>query len=258
MSEYGPSGLAGILPPQANATVEAELGVLLPPGVATIVSRLTCYAGDSRARLEGYFHGIGEALRAFDTARPDVVLFACTGSSYLVGDAAERAAFAAQPVPVISAAGAVAAALAALGARKVAMVSPYPAWLTEASVAYWQSRGVEVLRVVSPEGDRTDTRRIYALGTTEAIAALGALDLAGADAVLLTGTGMPTLGAIAWHAARSRLPVVASNLCLAWAATQRLAGAALDADSYRAWIAPDAEWQARWAARHPASARLAS
>jgi len=75
-ADYGARGLVAILPPQANTTVEAELGVLLAPDVATIVSRLTCFEDDSRARLVGYFRNVGAAVRALDTARPAFGLFA--------------------------------------------------------------------------------------------------------------------------------------------------------------------------------------
>lgn len=255
-SEYGAAGLVGVLPPQANSTVESELGVLLEPGVASIVSRLTCFSSDPRERLAGYFQNIGDALRAFDTAKPDVTLFACTGSTYLVGRKKERRAFASLRLPVVSAAEAVSAALDALGARRLALVSPYPAWLTELCVAYWRGEGKEIAACASPAGDRSDTRRIYLLGTPDAVAALGTLDLAGVDAVLVTGTGMPSLGAIAWHTARSGVPILSSNFCLAWYAARRLAGAPLDAESFRGWLDPRAAWRARLAARFPAAAEF--
>jgi hypothetical protein len=79
--DYGAAGLVALFPPQANTTVEAELGVLLEPDIGAIVSRLTCYDDDSRTRLLGYFKSIAAAVRALDTARPQLGLFACTGST---------------------------------------------------------------------------------------------------------------------------------------------------------------------------------
>lgn len=249
MSEYGTAGLVGILPPQANVTVEAELGVLLPPDIATIVSRLVCHDADSRSRLLGYFRNVGQALRAFDRAQPDAVLFACTGSTYLVGLEEEKKAF--SSTGVISAAQAVLAALDALDARRIALVSPYPAWLTEACVAFWRSQGRDISAVQSPAGDREDTRRIYALRSEDALQALGCLNTQRADAVLISGTGMPSLGAIA--RAHGSLPLLSSNLCLAWAATRRLKRAPLDRPSLEPWLARGAPWHARLAARFPST-----
>ena len=244
-AEYGAGGLVAILPPQANTTVEAELGVLLEPGVATIVSRLTCYQQDSRNRLIGYFRNVAASLRAFDTAKPDFGLFACTGSTYLVGLDEEDRAFGALPLPLLSAARAVMQALDALNAKRLALVSPYPEWLTEACVAFWQAHGRKIVDVRMPEGDRTDTRRIYDLGSAQALAQINALAGAKVDCILVTGTGMPSLGAIA--KARSAPPVLSSNLCLAWAAHQRLG----DEAPLQAWLAQDALWRERLALRFP-------
>jgi maleate isomerase len=251
--DYGDAGLVALFPPQANTTVEAELGVLLEPNVAAIVSRLTCYDEDSRTRLIGYFENFGAAVRALDTARPDLGLFACTGSTYLVGLAEEERVFATLPFPMVSAARAVLAALDVLQARRIALISPYPAWLTDACVAFWRSQDREVLAVRSPAGDRTDTRRIYALGARDALKELRALESAAVDCVVISGTGMPSLSAIARPAT---VPVLSSNLCLGWVARQRLAGAACDRASLDAWLAPGAAWRARLAARFPHSMEI--
>lgn len=247
--DYGAAGLVALFPPQANATVEAELGVLLEPDVGALVSRLTCYDDDSRTRLVGYFKNVGAAVRALDTARPALGLFACTGSTYLVGLTEEDRAFAAFPFPVVSAGRAVLTALDALQARRIALISPYPAWLTDACVAFWRSQHREVVAVRSPAGDRTDTRRIYALGARDALEEVRALKDVGADCVVISGTGMPSLAAIA--SADSRVPVLSSNLCLGWIARQRIVGDACDRDSLTAWLAPRAGWRGRLAARFP-------
>lgn len=245
MSDYGSRGLVAVLTPQANTTVEAELGVLLEPGVAMVVSRLTCFEQDSRTRLMGYFRDVGATVRAFDTAHPHVGLFACTGSTYLVGLDEEDRAFAALPFRLISAARAVLQALAELNARRIALVSPYPAWLTEACTAFWRAQGKDIVAVRSPQGDRSDTRRIYDLGSAEARQDIDALADARLDCILVTGTGMASLAAIA--KARVSAPVLSSNLCLAWAAHRDLGGEA----SLKAWLAPDAPWRTRLTVRFP-------
>jgi maleate isomerase len=244
VSDYGARGLVGVLPPQANTTVEAELGVLLEPDVTMIVSRLTCFEQDSRDRLLGYFHNVEAALRAFDAARPGLVLFACTGSTYLIGLDEEDRRFASQQMPIVSAARAVLQALDALDAKRLALVSPYPAWLTDACVAFWQAQGRTVVTVRTPAGERSDTRRIYDLGSAQALKEIQALADVEADCILVTGTGMPSLAAIA--KARTKVPVLSSNLCLAWAAHQ-----ALKPNPLQAWLSSDASWRSRLALRFP-------
>lgn len=253
-SDYGAAGLVALFPPQANTTVEAELGVLLEPNVGAIVSRLTCYDDDSRTRLMGYFANVGAAVRALDTARPKLGLFACTGSTYLVGLAEEDGAFATLPFPLVSAARALLTALDVLHARRIALVSPYPAWLTDACVSFWRSQGRETVAVRSPAGDRTDTRRIYSLGARDALKEVDALKTAAVDCIVISGTGMPSLGAIV--RAQTSVPVLSSNLSLGWIAHQRLLGAACDRTSLEAWLGPAAGWRARLAARFPHSLEI--
>jgi maleate cis-trans isomerase len=230
--------LAGILTPQANATVEAEMRVLLPREVPSVVARLTCPSTDSRERLLGYFHGVRGTLAQFDTAPLAVAAFACTGSTYLVGAQAEAEHFSRARVPVISAAAAVFDALRALRATKIALLSPYPQWLTDACVAYWGSRDIEVVAIATAASERSDTRAIYSLTAADAVARLAALDTGGAHAVLISGTGMPSLEAIA--TAEAGVPVISSNLCLGWRVCDFLSPQPIDA-----WVAPQASWRSR-------------
>jgi maleate isomerase len=252
--DYAAGGLVALFTPQANTTVEAELGVLLEPDIGVIVSRLTCYDDDSRTRLLGYFKSIGAAVRALDTAQPRLGLFACTGSTYLIGLAEEDRVLGAFAFPVVSAAGAVLAALEALQARRIALLSPYPAWLTDACVSFWRSQNREVIAVRSPPGNRTDSRRIYALRAHDALGEIAALAETRVDCIVITGTGMPSLPAI--PPATSAVPVLSSNLCLGWVAQRRLASAACDRASLEAWLAPRAAWRGRLAARFPHSLEI--
>ena len=60
-----------------------------------------------------------------------------------------------------------------------------------------------------------DTRNIYKLRTSAVLQVFDSFELAGCDAVLMSGTGMPTLGVMAQR--HLAVPVLSSNLCLAWA-----------------------------------------
>lgn len=236
MSLYGP--IRGVMVPQANTTVEPEMRVLL--GGTLLSARLRSRSEDSRTRLVEYLDRIEEFMLDFDTAPLLSVGFACTGSSYFIGAAREDAVFdrlsATCGRPVLSAARALRAALSALGARRIGLVSPYPTWLHEAADRYWREAGFEPVRSTSLAATMGDTRAIYKLSAPD----VGALaDIATAvDAVVISGTGMPSLPTIA-AAGRLGVPVVSSNLCLAWAMT---GGTAAD---LRELLTPAAAWRAR-------------
>ena len=161
--EYGP--VMGIAVPQANTTVEPEMQRLLGASHTVLTARMTSASPDARQRLLDYIDTLGYSLAQFDVAPLQVAGFACTGSSYLVGLDAEsarlNAASAMRGYPVLSAAQSIAQALAALGARRIALLSPYPAWLSDAGQAYWKACGLAFAHVVGLPEELLDTRNIY-------------------------------------------------------------------------------------------------
>ena len=215
--EYGP--VMGVTVPQANTTVEPEMQALLGVGHTVLTARMTSPSPDSRQRLIDYIDTLGPSLVQFDLVPLQVAGFACTGSSYVIGRDEEsarlQAVSAKRGYPVLSAAQSIAQALEVLGARRVALLSPYPAWLSNAGQAYWRTCGLTITHVVGLPDELLDTRNIYKLRTANVLQVFDSLDVRGCDAVLMSGTGMPTLGVMAQR--HLAVPVLSSNLCLAWA-----------------------------------------
>ena len=240
--EYGRAGTIGVGVPQANTTVEAELRALVPDGVNLVTARLQGSRSDSRTRLLDYFHGLGATLDSFDVAPLRAFGFACTGSSYLLGVEKDRAAFAdlsrKRGYPVIPATEAILDALKEIGGRRIALVSPYPDWLTEAGLAYWTGAGVDIVEVVKvAAGDTADTRNVYDVTSADAVASAKRLHTRDFDALLMSGTGMPTLRAVSELSSAFNKPVLSSNLCLAWAMGRQLGLAGKPLWENRTWEA---------------------
>ena len=215
--EYGP--VIGIAVPQANTTVEPEIQALLGTDHTLLTARMTSASPDSRQRLVDYVDTLGHSLAQFDVAPLQVAGFACTGSSYLMGPDDElvrlHALSSARGYPVISAAQSILQALQLLGARRIALLSPYPSWLSDAGLAYWRACGLIITHGVGLPDELLDTRNIYKLRTAAVLQVFDTLAVSGCDAVLMSGTGMPTLGVMAQR--QLPVPVLSSNLCLAWA-----------------------------------------
>lgn len=224
--EYGRAGTVGVGVPQANTTVEAEFRALAPAGVNVITARLQGSRTDSRQRLLDYYHTLDAALDSFDSAPLNAFGFACTGSSYLLGVEKDRAGFAdlskRRNYPVVAATEAILESLKQIDTRSIALVSPYPAWLTEAALGYYRDAGIDVAEVVQVEADTADTRNVYNITSADAVAAAKRLTRKDVGATLLSGTGMPTLGAIGEISRITGKPVLSSNLCLAWALGKHL------------------------------------
>jgi len=255
--EYAPEGLLGVLTPQANTTVEPEFAILLPPRMAMLNARLTSPKATIAERLVDYMHGLDAAVAQFANAPVGAIAFACTGASYLVGREAEDAAVARlgvrTGVPFITAARAVCDALAVLGARRIGLVSPYPPGLTEASAAYWTSRGFAVARIVAAAPRGEAFHPIYAMSATSAAEALAGMQGAGmrgagVQAIVMLGTGMPTLKPILDSPEVEGAPVISCMTALAWRSILALRGEVPEAGFLRRWIAGEG-WRARYAQR---------
>jgi len=246
--EYAPKGLIGALTPQANTTVEPEFAILWPPGYAMINARLTSPHGTIEARLRDYWATTEASLDQFANAPISAVAFGCTGASYLAGKDEEDALVAriedARGYPFVTSARAVCDALGALGARRIGLVSPYPDALTEASIGYWESRGLTIGECASAFNPDSEFHPIYSLGASSAGEALALLREKPVDAIVMLGTGMPTLAPIAGAAGWDGPPVISCMLCLAWRTVQAVDGRAPSADSVMSWI-NGTHWSAR-------------
>jgi maleate isomerase len=214
---YGSLGRIGVGTPQANPTVEAEMAILLPRACTLHVARLTSCAESADSRLRAYLLGLHEYLATYDTFRPDVFGFACTGSSYLLGAHEEQRLLATAKArfnyPIETAARSIVWSLERMQARRIALVAAYPAALLEAGARYWTDAGFDVVRTHRIATRTVDTRAIYALTSDDLAAALGSLPQHDIDAVLVSGTGLPSL--LPLRARRAAVPAISSNMCLA-------------------------------------------
>jgi len=217
--DYARAGRLGLATPQANPTVEAEMRRLLPAEVDYVTLRLTSPSPDPATRLKAYLTDLPQHAKQFAGMKIDAFLFACTATSYLLDTAAQDRAIAeAQAVlgaPVITAPAALMAQLHAIGAHRIALVSPYPAPIMTAGVRWWRALGFDVVCQGGVDIHSHDTVQIYGLQSADAWTALRQLDIGAAQAVVLSGTGMPSLPLIERASAHFGVPVVSSNLALA-------------------------------------------
>jgi maleate isomerase len=214
--EATPQRRVGVIVPPENPTVEPELAGLIGSGTALHVARLPLTPGAGlRGRLEGYRAGLDRTLDQFGELRLSAMLIACTGAFYPLGPAEDerlcRQLSDRHGLPVQTATRAILEALQRLEARRIVIVSPYPSWLTEAARGYWTAAGLDVTRTVEFAGGRS----IYSIGAGDVLAGLRDVVAAGddVDAILVSGTGVPTVAAIQALAAPVAPALLSSNLC---------------------------------------------
>jgi maleate isomerase len=228
---FGRRARIGILVPPGNPTVEPELYRMVPDGVSLHFARLQSPPPDGSAggaagmeeRTRAYRDGLDGPTAALGQVRPAVIVLAHTASSYAVGTGGE------QPLidrvtrlggaPALLAAHAVRDALRHLGVSRLALGTPYPESISRQGRAYWEASGFQIVGYHR----LADVVDIYAESEERAHELALRADAPAAQAVLLSGTGLPTVAVLETLERELGKPVISSNQACLWRAL-RLAG----------------------------------
>lgn len=234
LGEWGSVVRIGLIELSTSVALTAEVATALPPQIGAVFTRVELPGGaaspeaiEAMARSER----LESAARELGDARVDVVAFACTTGSLIGGLEFERRLSErlenAAGVPVTTTARALLAGLAAIGAKRVGVGTPYVESLNERERDFLVQAGFEVSSIRGlgiesdaeiaevPEGEVRELARSVA---------------ASADAVFLSCTNMPTLSVLDDLERELGLPVFSSNAATLWHAltlaghTPQLAG----------------------------------
>ncbi len=226
----------GQIVPSSNVTMETEIPALLRAREAVAPERFTFHS--SRMRMKKVTR---EELAQMDSdsdrcalelsdARVDVMGYACLVAIMSMGRGYHRESqqrlhgITAQnggPAPVVSSAGALIEGLQHLGARKIAILTPYMKPLTQLVVDYIEHEGIEVLDALSLEIQ--DNLQVGAQDPAAPIEISRRLNTANCDAVVISAcVQMPSLPSVQPVQDRMGLPVVSAAVCTTWQMLRQL------------------------------------
>lgn len=150
------------------------------------------------------------------------------------GDAAGR------ELPAVTTSGALLQALSELGARRIALVTPYTRSVTESLEEYLSEAGI----TVTGRAYLGLTRHIWKVPYRDVAAMAREAGSSGADALFISCTNLPTYDVIPQLEAELRIPVISANQVTMWAALARLGTRAVG--PYQALLDPAARvWPRR-------------
>jgi maleate isomerase len=214
----------GLIVPSSNTTMETEIPAMLRRREEIAPERFTFHG--SRMRMK---HVSAEELARMDRdsdrcalelsdAHCDVLAYACLvaimsqGSGYHCQSQARLHRVTEEnkaPAPVVSSAGALGDGLKLMGARRVAMVTPYMPELTALVAGYIEDEGIEVVDTISL--GVADNLEVGRLDPQNLKQVYKRVDLSNADALVLSAcVQMPSLPVVQAVEDECGLPVVTS------------------------------------------------
>jgi maleate isomerase len=224
-TQFGPAGRIGLLVPANNSVIEPEFWSVLPPGVALYATRVLAKGDLTPAAVHAMEAEMDRAIGELHATGVDVLLLADMVTSFIMepgwNERRTEAVTAGTGAACASAWSAMRDALAALGARRIALGTPYPAAIHAMAPDFFAAEGftltghatLDILAMRDVPEVRPDRLRDFA----------HSIPREGAQALVLLATDLPSFRSIAALEAELGIPVVSSNLALLWRAL-RLAG----------------------------------
>jgi maleate isomerase len=220
---YGEHGKIGLIVPSANTVMEPEFYKMAPTGIATFATRM--FLEEVKVEtLAKMAEEVDRAVRELSTAQVDVVVFGCTSGSLLKGPEWDKQIISrmekAGQIPSITTSGSVVKALKWIGARRIAVATPYLDELNIRVKEFLEQYGFEIIDTKGlglskgiemgnqyPETAYDLAKRVYRPGT---------------DTVFISCTDFRTIEIIERLERELRVNVVTSNQASFWCALKTM------------------------------------
>ena len=219
----------GVLVPFTNTNLEADMALMRPDGVSFHYARLGGYQVDEIPDAD-QMAGLGaadinEPLRLLAGVRPDVILYGCTSATLTHGRSFDRALTdriaGMSGAATVTAAGALVAALGALGVKRVGFASPYVSQINDQAIGFLRDCGIKTVARAEVE----DPLGNYGQGelTPDDVFSLAIrCDNEEADAIVLSCTDMRSVEVIDRLEQAIGKPIVTSNQAMLFEALRGL------------------------------------
>ena len=218
-----PLARIGVIIPTSNRLIEPQFQHYAPVELGVHFARAQI-TGKWERPLSGLAPEIARAARTLADAKPDLIVFNCTGTSMKEGPEGDKYVLdlirRETGIGALSTASAVVTALNALGLRRLVLVTPYVQATNDHEIAYLRALGFDVVHDLAlglKGGDEFIT-----VPPERWVEIALANDRPKADGYFLSCTNTTQIEAIEAIEEATGKPAVASNQAVLWACINRL------------------------------------
>ncbi|MEX2642791.1 MAG: hypothetical protein WD270_05015 [Acetobacterales bacterium] len=222
---YGWRARIGLIVPATNTNMEPECHRLAPPGVLVATTRLMLPGKQTMTPPDAMAANLDAAAAQLATCNLDMVAYGHTAGSFVMPCDEIVARVAGQTgTPAITAFQAVCAAVAAFGARRIAVGTPYMAFTNEMEVKHLAAHAIEVSAIRGLGlGETMDERSAVGQVPAESAVRLArSVDSPDADLLFLSGTNFACLDTVPLLESLLGKPVITSTQATFWHALRTL------------------------------------
>ena len=215
----------GFLIPPGNPNTEGEVIKMARPEFSLHFTRMVAHGETGSLdgqdeRNQTQIDHLPENIELLKLVKPAVIAMAHTASSYTLGKEGEAKLIQKlenqYTVPFITAFGSVVRALNHLKVKKIAFGTPYSEQNTLRCKQLLEVYGFEIVSF----GNLPGVKNIYDETTQRALELVRQVDSPAADAIFVSGVGMPTIDILAQGEAETGKPVISSIAATMWNALQ--------------------------------------
>ncbi|WP_456450337.1 maleate cis-trans isomerase family protein [Palaeococcus sp. (in: euryarchaeotes)] len=220
---YGWRGRIGLIVPSSNTTMEMELHEALPEGVSLHTARMPLKGVTEEELLKMSALAV-ESAKLLKDADVDLILYGCTSGSFIGGEnfenELEEKIEDEVKIPVVTTSSAILAALNALEAQQILVLTPYMEEINKREREFLEANEFEVLDIRGM--GIVENTKIGRLEPYEAYRLAKAMFTEEADALFISCTNFRTFEIIEALEDDLGVPVVTSNQASLWYALREL------------------------------------
>ena len=219
---YGWRAKIGLISPMSD-NAEHAFHIYAPEGVSFASMKIN-FPGPTPEGLMQLNEHLSETAAQFKGYGLDLVVFGCTSGSFIQGAGWDQACIRrmeeASGHPALTTSTAVLEALRALGAKKLAVLTPYPDATNQAERVFLEDNGFEVTTIASMDlrSRREKGLRFGDLDEEFLYQSCVGLDLKGADTFFLSCMGLTTMEIVGALETAMGVPVITSHQATLWGA----------------------------------------